>query len=320
VAPEGNGSLFLGRRVLAFAFILTVAACGSSTNKAASDHSTASSPTTAFRGTPSLTLPGLVAPPRSRKVVFTGTAADVEKAFRALLAGFNRKDVAAVHALQTKPTPRAQLLSFVNSYRVRLYRINRISVYGDEATIDYENAIVGRNLKSDATTTLLGQQDVWHKKNGRWKVVSDRAFTPGIPEDLRSVTVTLRDHAPTIVPARLPKTDFAFVLKNTGRATKGVFILGVPAHLKVSDAIAVIERVGAARDTSAGNQFPEGITEIGATADVAGHRNGTMVFSRRLSAGRYLLVSRAADSGHLLPNEVADFTIASNNSRLNLRP
>jgi hypothetical protein len=244
-------------------------------------------------------------------VVFTGTAADVEKAFRTLLAGFNRKDVAAVHALQTKPTPRGELLSFLNSYRVRLYRINRISVYGDEATVDYENAIVGRNLKSGATTTLLGQQDVWHKKNGRWKVVSDRAFTPGIPQDLQSVTVTLRDHAPTIVPTPLPKTDFAILMKNTGRAPKGVFILGVPRDLKVSDAIAVIKRVGAARDTSAGIQFPEGITEIGATADVAAHRNGTMVFSGRLPAGRYLLVSRAAHDGDVLPNEVAEFTIAS---------
>ena len=288
---------------------MTVGACSSSTNNAA-NHSTGTTPTTAFRGTPSLTLPGLVAPPRSRKVVFTGTAADVEKAFRALLAGFNRKDVAAVHALQTKPTPRTELLSFLNSYRVRLYRINRISVYGDEATIDYENAIVGRNLKSDAPTTLLGQQDVWHKKNGRWKVVSDRAFTPGIPEDLQSVTVILRDHAPTIVPTPLPKTDFAFLLKNTGRATKGVFILGVPRDLKVSDAIAAIKAVGASRDT-AGTEFPDGITEMGATADVAGHRNGTMVYSGRLPAGRYLLVSRAAHDGDLQPNELADFTVAS---------
>jgi len=311
VAPARNASRFLSHGALAFAFILTAGACSSSTKNAASDHSTASSPTTAFLGTPSLTLPGLVAPPRSRKAVFTGTAADVEKDFRALLAAFNRKDVAAVHALQTKPTPRAELLSFLNSYRIRLYRINRISVYGDQATIDYENAIVGRNLKPDATTTLLGQQDVWRKQNGRWRVVSDRAFTPGIPEDLRSVTVTLRDHAPTIVPAPLPNTDFAFVLKNTARATKGVFILGVPADLTISEAVALITRVGAARDTSAGNQFPDGITEIGATADVAGHRDGTMVFSGRLPAGRYLLLSRAADAGDLLPNEVADFTIAS---------
>jgi hypothetical protein len=99
-------------------------------------------------------------------------------------------------------------------------------------------------------------------------------------------------------------------MKNTGRATKGVFILGVPRDLKVSDAIAVIKAVGASRDT-AGTEFPDGITEMGATADVAAHRNGTMVFSGRLPAGRYLLVSRAAHDGDLLPNEVADFTIAS---------
>ena len=291
--------------------LLTAAACSSTTNRAGSDHSTASSPTTAFRGTPALTLPGLVAPPRSRKVVFTGTAADVEKAFRALGVAFDRKDVAAVQASQTKPGSRAELLSFMNSYRVRLYRINRISVFGNDATVDYENAIVGRNLQSHATTTLLGQRDIWRRENGRWKVVSDRAFTPGIPSDLKSVTVTLRDHAPTIVPAPLPKTDFAFLLKNTGGAPKGVFILGVPADLKVSEAIAVINRVSKGRATSAGTVFPAGITELGATADVAAHRNGTMVFSGRLRAGRYLLISRSSPDGAPLPNEVADFTIPS---------
>jgi hypothetical protein len=286
------------------ALVVALVACSSSNNNA----TTTNAPTTSLRGTPALTLPGLVAPPRSLRAVFTGEAAQVETAFRALLDAYNRKDIAAIRAAQAKPGTTAELRSFVNSYRIRLFRINDISLYGNQATIDYENAIVGRNVKPGATTTLLGQQDLWTKQGGHWKEASDRAFTPGIPQDLKTVTLTLRDGAPTVVPAGLPDADFAFLLKNTGRKPKGAFILGVPADLPVARAAAVVAAVGAARGT-AGTEFPDGIVEMGATADVAGHRNGTMVFSRRLPPGRYLLFSRAAGDGDVLPNEVGDFTV-----------
>ncbi len=59
-------------------------------------------------------------------------------------------------------------------------------------------------------------------------MLSDVASSPGIPRDLTPVTVILRDHAPIIVPAPLPASDFAFLLKNTGAEAKGVFILGIP--------------------------------------------------------------------------------------------
>jgi hypothetical protein len=282
--------------------LLTVGACSSS-----SDNPAATSPTTAARGTPALTQPGLVAPPRSHKAVFTGEQAEVEKAFRAFLAAFERKDVAAVTAAQTHPTPRAELLSFMNSYRVRLYRINDIFVHGSDAIIDYENAIVGRNVKPGVTTTLLGQRDIWSNASGRWKVVSDTAFTPGIPSDLKSVTLRLEDGAPISVPA-LPNTDFAFLLKNTGRSPKGVFILRIPPGLPIATVLRVVARVGATRG-SAGTVFPDGITEMGATADVAPHRTGTMVFSGPLPKGRYALISRAGNDGDALPGETATFTV-----------
>jgi hypothetical protein len=256
----------------------------------------------------------LVAPPRSYKPVFIGEAAAVEEAFRARLDAFERKDVSAVFATQTKTgSSRAQVLGFMNTYRIRLYRINAITVVGNTATIAYENAIVGRNLKSDATTTLLGQHDVWTKQHGRWKFVSDVSSAPGIPQDLTAVTVTLRDHAPTIVPAQLPKTDFAFLVKNTGAAAKGLFILGIPADLKVSAFLPVIGAIGTERETNtAASEFPDGIIEMGATADIPAHKDSTMVFSGRLPDGRYLLVSRAAQDApdtKLPPKEYADFTV-----------
>ena len=296
-----------GVSALGCALIMTAAGCSSSTERASSNG--ARSSTTAHR-TPALTVPGLVAPPRSRKAVFTGHAAEVERAFRARLAAYDRKDVDYAVATQaTKNGTRQEIVEFMNTYQIRLFRITRIDVYGDQATIDYEDAIVGRNLKPAAITTLLAQQDRWTKQDGRWKTASDRAFSPGIPQDLTSVTLTLRDHAPIVIP-RLPTTDFAFLLKNTGAAPKGVFIVRIRPRAKISEVIAAIKAVGDQRGSdAAGVPFPDGIIEMGATPDVPAHRTGTMVFSGRLPAGRYLLLSRAANNGELLPKEYAAFTV-----------
>ena len=100
--PRGlNGSHILRSAALGFVFILAVGACSSGTHRASSANSEAGS-TTTFRGTPTLTVPGLVAPPRSYKPVFTGEAAGVEKAFRARLAAFELKDATAAIASQAK--------------------------------------------------------------------------------------------------------------------------------------------------------------------------------------------------------------------------
>jgi hypothetical protein len=304
VPTRGKGS-GTSRAGFVVALVLVLGACSSSGNSASPG-----APTTTFHGTPALTLPGLVAPARSHKIVFTGEQREVETAFRTLLADYERKDVDAAYAIQENPkVTKVQVRSFMNSYQVRLFRIDDIFVNGTDATIDYENAIVGRNVKPNATTTLLGQREFWTKVDGRWKMVSDTAFTPGIPSDLRSVTVTLRDGEPIVVPTPLPATDFAFLLKNTGRAPKGVFILRVPPNLPLSTVLSAIRTVGTRRN-AAGSIFPDGIVEMGATADVASHRDGTMVFSRRLAKGKYVLVTRSAgSSGQLLPDETAVFTI-----------
>jgi hypothetical protein len=285
---------------------MTAGGCSSSTEPASSNGAVSS---TTAHGTPALTVPGLVAPPRSRRAVFTGPAAEVERAFRARLAAYDRKDVGYAVATQATKSSRREIAEFMNTYQIRLFRITRIDVFGDRATVDYEDAIVGRNLKPAAITTLLAQQDRWTKQDGRWKTASDRAFTPGIPEDLTTVALTLRDHARIVVP-RLPRTDFAFLLKNTGAAPKGAFIVRIRPKAKTSDVIAAIEAVGDQRGSdAAGVPFPDGIVEMGATPDVPARRTGTMVFSGRLPAGRYLLLIRAENNGELLPNEYADFTV-----------
>ena len=133
---------------------------------------------------------------------------------------------------------------------------------GKRATVDYENAIVGRNLKS-RVTTLLAQHEVWTKKDGSWKGVSDESSAPGIPEDLTTVTVTLRDDAPIIVPTPLPKTDVAFLLQNTGAGAKNVFILGLHADLDVATLIPQILAVAAKRGTDVAAHFPDGTLEMG---------------------------------------------------------
>ena len=300
-------SRVLGLSTFGCILILAVGGCSSSTDHASSNGAPSS---TTARGTPALTVPGLVAPPRSRKAVFTGRAAEVERAFRARLAAYDRKDVDYAIATQaTKSGTRQGIVEFMNTYQIRLFRITRIDVHGDEATIDYEDAIVGRNLKPAAITTLLAQQDRWTEQDGRWKTASDRAFSPGIPEDLTSVMLALRDHAPIVIP-RLPTSDFAFLLKNTGAAPKGVFIVRIRPSAKVSEVIAAIKAVGDERGSdAAGVPFPDGIVEMGATPDVPARRTGTMVFSGRLPAGRYLLLSRAENNGELLPKEYAVFTV-----------
>ncbi len=300
---------------VSFTFVLVVGACGSGAHRAGSNEPRAAvSSTTEFQGTPTLTIPGLVAPPRSYKPVFTGAAAEVERAFRARLDAFERKDVAAAIVSQSSTgASRAELLGFMNTYRIRLYRINAIAVNGNTASIEYENAIVGRNLKANVITTLLGQRETWIKHGERWQSVSDVSSSPGLPSDLASVTMTLRDHAPILLPARLPKTDFGFLVKNTGAAAKGLFILGIPADLNVASFLPVIEAIGTERQTNtAASEFPDGVLEMGATADIPAHKDGTMVFSGRLPKGRYLLVSRSAEGARDQPlpaKEYTDFTI-----------
>jgi hypothetical protein len=252
----------------------------------------------------------LVAPPRSYRPVFTGEAAAVEKAFRALLNAYARKDIAGVIALKAAPS-REQELAFMNTFSIRPYRINAIAVNGNTATIDHEDAIVGRNLRS-RVTTLLAHHDVWTKENDAWKAAFQVASAPGIPEGLASVTATLRDAAPIIMPAALPKADFAFLLRNTGAAGKGVFILGIPGHLDISAVISLVTAVGNVRQTSpVAAPLPDGILEMGATAEIPAHGNGTMVFNARLPKGRYLLLSTETRDGlrSLLPNEYAEFSI-----------
>ena len=64
---------------------------------------------------------------------------------------------------------------------------------------------------------------------------------------------------------------------------------------------------------AAASELPDGILEMGTTADVDAHKDGTMVFSARLAKGRYLLVSRAggntAESRCSSPERTAEFTV-----------
>ena len=53
----------------------------------------------------------------------------------------------------------------------------------------------------------------------------------------------------------------------------------------------MIDAIGTERQSNtAASEFPDGIVEMGATADIPAHGKGTMVFSGRLPTGRYLLV------------------------------
>jgi hypothetical protein len=293
---------------LGLAVTLTAASCGASTSRAASGGPQGVPATSPYGGPPGGSVPH--APPRSYRPVFTGEAVAVEEAFRARLDAFERKDVAAALALSATAPKADDVLAFMNTYSIRLYRINAIAASGSTATIDYEDAIVARDLKSNVTT-LLAQHEVWTKQVGGWKQVSDAASTPGIPSDLAAVTVTLRDNAPIIVPTPLPQTDFAFVLKNTGTEAKGVFILGIPADLDVPTFLPVIVAIGAKRDANIAAPFPDGVLEMGATPDTPADGGGTMVFTSRLPKGRYLLLSRTpGDKPALLQKEYADFTVA----------
>ncbi len=229
----------------------------------------------------------------------------MEKAFRDNLDAFARRDVDAVVArMGDNLGSRTDLIKFMDAYRIVLYRINNIVVTGNTATIDYENAIVGRNLRTDVTT-LLAQHDVWVKGAKGWMFQSDVASQPGIPADLASVAVTLRDDGQIVIPTPLPKGEFAFSLKNTGSDTKGVFILGIPADLDVPS---FIEQ----QVKSTGPGFPDNILEMGATTDIFAGGTGAMVFSAALPEGRYLLLTeirRSFGDTTLLPKEYAEFTV-----------
>jgi hypothetical protein len=257
-------------------------------------------------GPPTGTAP-VAAPPRSYKPVFTGEAAVVQRAFLDLLAAYRRDDVDAVLARKIVQS-RHDELAFMKNYSIRLFRITSIAVKGNTATVDYEDSIVARNLTT-YVTTLLSQHDTWTKQNGRWKEQSEVASTPGIPRDLASATLTLRDDAPIAITTPLPRGNFAFVVENTGAIAKGLFILGIPTKLDVATFIPLVEQVGTERDSNLAAPFPHGVLEMGATPDVPANGAGTMVFNARLPSGRYLLLAREADHGSLLEKEYAVFTV-----------
>ena len=252
---------------------------------------------------------GTIALRRDAKPVFTGEAADVEKAFRANLDAYQRKDVdialgnISKEGQQKRPTSRADLADFMDSFRIVLYRVTNIAVDGTRATVDYENAIVGRNLKSDVTT-LLAQHDVWVKEGGTWKFLSDVSSSPGIPEDLKAVPITMRDGRQITVPVPLPKGEFAISVTNAGAATKGLFILGIPAD---RDVPSLLKEIGSS------DRMPDHVLEMGAISDIAAGSTGAMVFSGALHTGRYVLVARSTEDEYhrtpLLPGEYAEFSV-----------
>ena len=285
---------------LGVALLLSLGACGSATS--------ASSPASAAYTPSGTTLPPLEAPPSSYRPVFTGDAGIVEKAFRASVAAYAHKDPDGALALTTQPQTRADIATFMDTYSFRVHRILTISVKGTGATVDYEYAIVGRALKSNVTT-LLRERNAWTLVNGAWKDAGGPVSAPGIPLDVPSVKVSLPDGGPITVPARLASGRFAFLLKNTGAVTKGVFILGIPARLDVATLLPILQEIGNKRFDGVAAQVPDGVLELGATADVPAHAKGTMVFSGRLPRGRYLLIARASGNGPLLPNEYAVFTV-----------
>ncbi len=303
MAVAGTARLgVLGVGVVAVgALSLAVGACGTAQKSAGG-----ASPTT-VAATPADGTAPFVAPPRSAKPIFTGEAAKVEATLRASLAAYEQGDAQAAYVMQS--TKRRMLpensvnalQEFMDAYRVVLYRINTINVKGDRATLDYENAIVGRSLQSDVTT-LLHQHDVWVKEDGEWRSDSGSVTTPGIPPDLATVDVAIRDGERIDIPAPLPTTDFAFRIENRGKEARGLFILGIPADLDVSS---FFDRHAEQEESG----FDDGILEMGATPDISGRATGTMVFSKQLPSGRYLLVARTADAGAMIPSEYADFVV-----------
>ena len=314
MSTRPDPSRFVQTLAIVCLFALTVMACSSDNESAApnvavavdSGVNTEPAGSSAVSPNPAQTpANGTAAPRRSFKPVFTGEAAQVEKAFRSNLDAFARKDLDAAMAMAVKSDElvgtREGLLNFMNTYRIVLYRINNIVVTGDTAAIDYENAIVGRTLKSDITT-LLAQHDVWQKQLGAWKFVSDVSSMPGIPGDLPSVKVTLRDGAQTVVASPLPSGEFAFSLSNTGTAAKGVFILGIPSDLDVPSYIQLFKSADRL-------PLPDRVLELGGIPDMAPAGKGAMVFSGALPKGRYLLLSRAKGEGDVLSKEYAEFTI-----------
>ncbi len=313
VVRGSNHPTLLRSIVLVPMFIMVVGGC-SSTSTDAANNGDAASPSTTMQGPPTGTLPPLVAPPRSAESVFSGEAAEVEKAFTDFVEAFDSGDASAAISLYSDPGPslRRDLDGFMGNFRVLFYRINAIDVEGNTATIEYENAIVGRDLKSEVNT-LLEQRDIWTKDDGSWKWVSGEASAPGIPQDLEAVTVTLADGAPISVPTPLPSTDFAFLLKNTGTATKGVFIVGIAADFEIASLIPTLTKVFDERSNEVAVRLPDGILELGSTPDVPANQDGTMVFNGRLPEGRYVLLTRTSSDGDrdptLLPNEFAEFTI-----------
>ena len=250
---------------------------------------------------------GTLVLPRTAKPVFTGESAAVEKAFRGNLDALERKDLDSAIGFQSKAAQkdgtRSGMADFMDSYRILLYRITNIEVNGQRAAVYYEDAIVGRNLKSDVTT-ILAQHDEWVKEDGAWKFVSDVSSAPGIPKDLAVVAITLRDSRQIVVAGPLPKGEFAFSVKNAGADTRGLFILGLPADLDVP---------GLLKDMESGKALPDNVLEMGAISDIPAGNIAAMVFNRALPTGRYLLISRrVADANHetpILSGEYAEFSI-----------
>lgn len=224
---------------------------------------------------------------------------------------FARGDVAAVLSrTRDGTTTSTDVQRFVDNYDVRLFRILGVAVHGDRATVDYEDAIVGRDVDA-GVTTLLHQHEVWRRSAGDWLWTSDVATAPGIPDDVSTVTVTLREGQPIIVPSDLPGGEFAFLVENTAGRSRGLFLLGVPADLDLPSFLPAVEAVTTKRGEGLPSPFPAGVLELGATPAIAPGSRGTITFSGRLPAGRYLILATDGPEGPVLRDEIADFTLPS---------
>ena len=134
-----------------------------------------------------------------------------------------------------------------------------------------------------------------------WKFTVGVASPVGIPADLPSVHIALRDNSQVVILDPIPTSEFAFTIENGGSANKGLFLVAIPADLDVPTYLA---------ERSKSEVLREDVIELGATADIPAHGSGAMVFNIALPTGRYLLLSVTPDRRQLLTQEYAEFAVA----------
>ena len=229
----------------------------------------------------------------------------VEQTISGAIAAYGRQDLATFlnywtdDGLQSEFGATRQEITaagreFFGGPALSLGNFVKTDVKGDKATSDFE--LVFGISKSPQRFELVQQ-------NGAWKIDATQDLKASIPSGTTAVDVDLDEFSFKVDTAKLAGGNFAFRMDNVGEQEHELVLLKVPASFGLQQLLQAVDQ-----------DVPEGVEPVGFGGPVQPGDDSTLVFTQRLSAGKYMMVCFLPDENdpstpHILKGMGVEFNV-----------